>query len=138
METWKLYCSQIKVRTFRRFAKRRFCEEIQASLKQAISLRQDTTRLKELNLEHVEIVARERRFYKKKRDEAILDRSRYMSIVIDGADQSAYGLPHFCVHTKAEPGMAIKVRLVGFLQHSQPNRLLFMTMREEFESGQII
>lgn len=65
----------------------------------------------------------------------MLDSSRYMSTIIDGADQSANSLTHFCAHTKAETGIEMKVLLVSVLQHSQPNQLLLMTMTEELESG---
>lgn len=67
--------------------------------------------MKELKRDNAEAVARERGLYKSKIDQATLHSSRCISIIIDGVDQSGYGLPHFTFNTKAEPGAAIKVRL---------------------------
>lgn len=67
--------------------------------------------------------------------EATLDSSRYIYIIIDLADQSAHSLPPFTVQTKAESGTSIEVRLVGTLQHEQPNQYLLKNMKETFESA---
>lgn len=78
---------------------------------------------------------RERLEYKKRRDSAILNPLECVSLIVDGADQSAYGLPKFVVKTKVDRGHAIKVRLVGVLQHSVPNKLRLFTMTEEHRTG---
>lgn len=52
-------------------------------------------------------------------------------MIVDGADQSAYGLQHFPRKTKSERGRAIKVRLIGVLKHAGPKRLKIVTMTEE-------
>lgn len=64
-----------------------------------------------------------------------MDPKRYASFIIDGADQSAFGLPHFTVKTKSQTGHAIKVRLVGVINHGRPNKLFLLTMADNFESG---
>lgn len=55
-----------------------------------------------------------------------------MSIIIDGADQAAFGLTHFLSTTKDVRGRAMKVRFIGVLEHAAPRRLQLYTMTEEF------
>lgn len=54
---------------------------------------------------------------------------------MDGADQSAFGLPHFVSSTKNEKGHSLKVRLIGLLDQEKPNRLCIYMMTEEHETG---
>lgn len=81
------------------------------------------------------MIWRERLEYKKRRDSAILNPSEYLSLIIDGADQSAYGFPHFAANTKVDRGNAMKVRLIGTLQHSVPKRLRLLTMTLKHKTG---
>ena len=48
---------------------------------------------------------------------ARLHSSKYCSIIVDGADQSAFGLPHFTTKPKSNRGHALKVKLIGLLEH---------------------
>ena len=66
---------------------------------------------------------------------AKLSPSDVMSLVIDGADQSAFGLPYFVTVTKDTKGHALKVKLVGVLEHGPDNRAALYTMTEYFETG---
>lgn len=125
----------IKLRNFRKFARCTTCEEIRASLKAAVIQRQITDDLKLLKREHIHMVSRELLLYRKKNDQTMLHGSNYMSIIIDGSDQSAYGLPHFTIHSKAENGHSNKVRLVSLLHQRIPNKLILLTMSEEHENS---
>lgn len=72
---------------------------------------QITESMKALKRVHIQAISSEYILYKKKRDEATFDSSRYISIIVDGTHQSAYGKPHFTVHKKVESETVIKVRL---------------------------
>lgn len=132
---WNDHCSFIKVRKFRRFAKCTTCEDLRTAIKQAIREKRSTKELVEQKRAHLSFIARERLEYKKKRDMSKQESSRYLSLIIDGADQSAFGLPHFTVKTKSQTGHAIKVRLIGILEHAVQNKLILLTMTDDFESG---
>lgn len=58
----------------------------------------------------------ERREYRKKSEMAILYPKEFCSMIIDGADQSAFRLPHFAVKTKGLTGHAMQAKLVGVLE----------------------
>lgn len=133
--TWKQYCFYIKVRKHSRFAKCDVCETLRSALKTAVLKRLSTVELKAQKSSHLKRIWSERLSYKKNRDRAILDPNKYLSLIVDGADQSAFGLPHFTVKTKAERGHAIKVKLIGVLQHSTKNVLRLFTLTDEHETG---
>lgn len=64
------------------------------------------------------------------------DPSQTCSIVVDGADQSAFGLPHFTIAKNDVGGHALKVRLLGVLEHYAPKYCVpLFTLAEEYESG---
>lgn len=132
---WRQLCPKIKVRKLRRFSKCTICEEIRAAIKEARANRQDTAHLKARKHVHIQSVMRERIEYRKNRERATISPCTCASFIIDGADQSAFGLPHFCTNVKSTTGNAMKVRLIGALQHGSPNKLLLMTLTEEYETG---
>ena len=45
----------------------------------------------------------------------------YMSLVIDGADQTAYTIPPFAQRSKNLRGEGMKVKLVGVKRHHAPS-----------------
>lgn len=134
---WKRSCNTIKVRKLGRFAKCTLCEQLRKSIFGATAKRDHKLLqlLRQKKREHLDHIARERREYKKKRDKAKLQPERFLSIIIDGADQSAFGIPHFIVKTKDDRGHTIKVRLIGLLEHNQQNRLRLFTLTEEYPTG---
>ncbi len=133
--TWKHFCPKIKIRKLGRFTKCDECEASRAALENAVKHGLDTEPIRRRRKAHIEFVAKERLEYKKKRDRAIIDPTKYASIILDGADQSRFGLPHFTTSTKAERGHSIKIKLLGLLEHCRPNRLHLYTLTEEFETG---
>jgi len=58
-----------------------------------------------------------------------------MSLIIDGADQKAFDLPHFVNGWKDVRGQGMKVRLIGVKEHSEPDVISLYLMTEEFETG---
>ena len=73
--------------------------------------------------------------YQKKKDRARLNQAEFCSLIVDGADQSAFGLPHFTTKPKSQRGHALKVKLIGLFEHLIENRLTLFTMTEEIETG---
>lgn len=59
--------------------------------------------LKKEEAEHHGHVRRERGSYYKRRDKAVTDPDSCISVIIDGADQSAFGSPHHYLHSKGPP-----------------------------------
>lgn len=59
----------------------------------------------------------------------------YMSIVLDGADQTAFGLPHFVSITKDTKGYALKVKPIRLIENGVDYRVALNTMMENFETG---
>ena len=133
--TWNTFCANIKVRRVQRFTKCSECEYIRDKLEAIGTDIQRTAPLLERRQRHIEMVARERREYQKKCEEASLYPSRFTSLIVDGADQSGYGLPHFTVCTKATVGHSLKVRLIGVLEHGVRKHLSLYTLTAEFETG---
>ena len=68
-------------------------------------------------------------------DRALHDPGNHLSLIIDGADQSAFGLPHFVTTVKTTKGHGLKIKLVGIIQHGTPKKLHLYTMSEEHETG---
>lgn len=133
--TWKKYCGDIKVRRIQRFTKCTDCEYIRDALAKYGTDKKSTAPLLERRRLHIEMVSRERREYQKRCELAALYPSQYTSLIVDGADQSGYGLPHFTVNTKATVGHSLKVRLIGVLEHGARKHLSLYTMTAEFETG---
>ena len=80
-------------------------------------------------------ILRERSEYRMKCEKARLNPSKFLSCIIDGADQSVFGLPHFSSSTKDQMGYPLKVKLIGVLEHSVKNRLMLLILTENYESG---
>lgn len=133
--TWKKHCRDIKVRRIQRFTKCTECEYIRDALGRLGTDIIRTAPLLHRRRLHIEMVAKERREYQKKCEYAALYPSRVTSLIVDGADQSGYGLPHFSVNTKATAGHSLKVKLVGVLEHGARKRLSLYTMTAEHETG---
>lgn len=135
LRVWKQNCRNIKVRKSSRFTVCDECDELRAALNNAIRCGHPTDDILRRKTLHQNFVTQERMEYQKKRDRARLDPGRYCSIIVDGADQSAFGLPHFTTATKNQRGHSLKVKLVGLLAHDVQNHLMLFTMTEEHATG---
>lgn len=60
---------------------------------------------------------------------------KFCSIIVDGAEQLAFGLPRFVTKTKDVRYRTMKISLTALLDHSKLNRLHLCTMTEEHETG---
>lgn len=97
-------------------------------MKEARAKRQDTSHLKARKRIHVYTVLRERLEDRKKPEKAMIHPSSYVALIIDGAEEPVFGLSNFCTNVKATTGIAMKLRLIGALEHGRPNKLFLMTL----------
>ncbi len=82
--------------------------------------------LKKAKSAHINFVMQERLEYASKRDRARRSPDKYCSFIVDGGDQSAYGLPHLIYNTKAMGGDRLKVRLIGIKEHLPIPNVFFL------------
>lgn len=135
MRIWKAHRPYIKVRKATRFTKCSLCERLRDELADSLKRGLDTTSVMEQKRAHNSFVQRERQEYTRKKELAILRPADFLSVVIDGADQKAYSLPHFITSVKDQRGHGLKIHLIGVLQHLSPNQLRLFTMSDEHETG---
>ncbi len=135
LSSWKKCKFKVKVRQDTRFTKCSTCERLRSALSTAIRKSLPTDEIRKEKTGHNEFIAMERREYLRKAELAMLRPSKYLSVVIDGADQSAYSLPHFVTKVKDVRGQGLKVHLIGVLQHLSMNRLRLFTMTEDHQTG---
>lgn len=132
---WLDKCPNVKVTKSTRFSICEVCDSIRSQLRDKVVNGESTAEVKERRSTHLSFVAKERMAYQRKKDRARLHGTEYCSVIIDGADQSAFGLPHFTTHPKSQRGHAMKVKLVGLLEHRLINRLTLLTMTQEHQTG---
>lgn len=135
MRVWKMHCSNIQVRKSSRFTKCSLCEQLRSALVDTVRAGQSTEELLNQKRDHNSFVRKERREYFSKMERSILSPKEYISVIVDGADQSAFSLPHFTTKTKDQRGQGLKVHLIGLLQHSFTNNLCLYAMTENHETG---
>lgn len=123
LRMWGKYCSHIKVRKSRRFKECDICLQLRMEIGDAIKSGRSTDELKKQKQAHNDFIARERQYYTEKKHLACLKRSKYLSFAIDGADQSAFTLPHLLGSSKDDRGHGMKLHLIGLLQHLVDNHL---------------
>ena len=85
--------------------------------------------------EHLNMVKEERRQYSHRKERTRKQPTKYMSIVVDGADQKAFGLPHFLENSKSDRGHKLKVKCFGCLQHASTNKLCLYIMTDDLLTG---
>lgn len=93
--TWKKNCWYVKLKMSSRFTVCEECESLRLSLRTAIIERKTTVDMRRQKEAHVSYIAAERICYRLKRDRTRLQSSDHCRIIVDGADQSFFGLPHF-------------------------------------------
>ena len=69
--------------------------------------------------EHIALVKAERQAYYDNRTDACKDKEKFLSLIVDGADQSSFGLPHFYRKTKDTSGIKIPTKLYGVIAHGR-------------------
>ena len=81
-QTWKDYCSEVKVRKKSRFTICSICDEINTSLETALKNRIDTTEILERKRKNKDFITTERLEYRRKRNSAIREPSKYASCLL--------------------------------------------------------
>jgi hypothetical protein len=66
---------------------------------------------------HHKFVKRQRSSYYARREKAIANPDKYLSLIFDGADQAAYSLPYFHVHSHSADGYKVGSHLMGAIAH---------------------
>lgn len=135
---WKKYASIVKVQKKRHgFSICTRCEMLRSEM--AAHLRDEETLnlLIERYAHHLRFVKGERDGYEVRQSLAEENPSKYCSIILDGADQTNFGLPHFPTSTKSDKGHKLKCKIVGCLEHvlRGGEKLSLYAMTEEYETG---
>ena len=126
--TWKSHCNSIRTRRSHGFKQCETClflkAEIASNQKNLSVLRKAREDLRA----HFDMIREERRMYKHRSDRAVGNPKKYLSIVVDGADQNAYGLPHIIDQSKSDKVHKLNLKCVGLLQHARINMLQIFLM----------
>jgi hypothetical protein len=103
MHVWRRDCPRILVRRHSKHAICKICNKFYEAMARA---RTDPDRafLKHHQMKHLGEARAERQAYKAKRERARERPRKFLSLIIDGADQSNFALPH--THTKVPPVFA--------------------------------
>ena len=132
---WQEYRFNVKVRKRSRFTKCTKCEQLRSAMEAALIKNQPTDDIRSEQMNHLEFVACERREYMKKVELAILRPAKYLSAIIDGADQHDFSLPHFVTKIKEARGNGMRTHLIGALRHSSNKALRLYTMSDDHATG---
>jgi len=110
-------CKHVQVRAWLPFAKCDDCIELR-KLTLATKDREEQRSILTRLTGHLLFVRRERTAYALKRELAMSAPYRYMSIIIDGADQSAHDIPHSASRSHVSQACwKLKLHLMGVLVH---------------------
>ena len=135
---WKEFCPGIKVRSVHRFSLCDTCETLKAAIEKCGVDVQASKQYRDALNVHYELIKSERAEYRASQAKAAQFPETFCSIIIDGANQEAFSLPHFSFKMKAEStGYSIKMGLIGLLEHlpGQVRELSLFTMAEDMETG---
>ncbi len=87
---------------------------------------------------HLRQIKLERAEYARNRMKAMDNPSKVLSVIVDGADQSKFGIPRFLEKSKSEKGYSIKQKLIGVLFHGGlggTDFLAYLTSPENIPGG---
>ena len=119
LKVWKLHRPELKIRKWLPFAKCDDCIELRGKVMKTRDQQNKRKLLEELR-QHLRFVKRERLAYAVHRRMGIEQPQEYLSIIIDGADQSDHDLPHH--HSKShatDAAWKLKLHLMGVLVHGR-------------------
>ena len=134
---WKKHMPNVKVRKVHRFSVCDTCDKIRRDLEKCGSHFAAAEDLRRAKVLHLGEVAKERAQYRSNMQKAQENPDQFASVIVDGADQSEFGLPHFNSSAKSSTGHAMKMSVVGVLEHraGKTKHLWLFTMTEDFETG---
>lgn len=79
----------------------------------------------------------DRKEYWKRADWYSVDPQKFLSSIIDGVKQSAFGLPYITTETKEAREYSLKVNVIGLFEHGTTNKLGEPTLTEEHKPAAI-
>ena len=132
---WKSHCKNVRTRRNHGFARCEVCIFLKNEIADNHKRKRVVRRARKMLQEHLNMVKEERRQYSHRKEQARKQPTKYMSIVVDGADQKAFGLPHVLENSKSDRGHKLKVKCVGCLQHASTNKLRLYIMTDELLTG---
>lgn len=134
---WRTFAAFVNVRKNHGFTVCSICEMLREEMSKHLQDEDTLVKLIEQHAAHLKFIERERNGYEARQNLAEQNPDRYCSIIVDGADQKKYGLPHFAISTKSEAGHKLKVKVVGVLEHILRGKewLSLFAMTEEYETG---
>ena len=130
---WKKHCFDFKTHRHHGFAVCTTCEQLRVNLARCESTSEQGIIRAQMDL-HYSFIKEERRGYAERANLARDSPGTYVSLIVDGADQKGYGLPHFVFNTKDDRGHKLRVKCIGVLEHGQERKLSLFTMTEEFQT----
>lgn len=134
---WKMYAGMVKVQKMHGFTVCTRCEMLRKEMADHLQDEETLNVLLQQYAKHLRFIEGERDAYEVRQSLAEENPGKYCSIILDGADQKNYGLPHFPNHTKSDVGHKLKVKVVGCLEHvlRGGEKLSLYAMTEEYETG---
>ena len=117
-KTWRKFedCAKCIIRKWIPFTKCDCCTKSRQELKTRDADKR--ARIMAEVTKHILFVRRERRYYYGNRIRGRRDKDNYLSMIIDGADQSDHCMPHFCFRShKTDAAWKMKLHLLGVIVH---------------------
>lgn len=111
------------------------CEWLKSALRTATNGEVITKEVKEQHRHHVDFIARERRGYHLKSELSKEDTQEFVSLVVAGAGQSKFALPHFTESVKQNLAGGFAVHLVVVVQHALVSQLRLFKLVDSHETG---
>jgi hypothetical protein len=134
---WQIHFPHLHLRRHMRFSKCGICIYWRSKIG-APELRDHAKRAtyRQCFWEHLAATRAEREYYHTKRNLASRPDSEWLSIIFDGADQSAYGFPYFWEKSKDSDGVfKQKYHLIGVLVHGIGSWVYTMSHRFKADSN---
>lgn len=108
--------------------------KLDTAIRRTLKSSEDKTLYEQKKSTDIRMVTKELLEYEREIDNAILRPDQFCSIVVNGANQSAFGLAHSVTKTKDEQEGALNVQSIGILDHHECSKLQLSSMTEEHET----
>ena len=137
-KVWATKRQHIILRKYLLFAKCDICVQNRIQRGISVDLAVIEKRKNDMKL-HLEYIKMERDYYTSKKDQARLNPCEYLSLVLDGSDQSAYGIPHFREISKTTAtAHKMKCHLVGVISQFTFPPAIPKNFQETFQKENLI
>lgn len=113
---WNEECREIKVWRVKQFSAYVTCDQLQAILAQHALERKDASHILRQWHAHISFIEKKHWVYHLRKEMEMRTLQKNCSIIVDGASQSAYGLPHFATLTKDVIDCELEGRWIDFLE----------------------